>query len=51
MCAACLTCSNTAKPMVGQDVHTTLNVAISDDVYSGWAENPDTAAKRMFGRQ
>jgi len=29
------TCSRTAKPMVGQEVHTTLKVAIREDVYSG----------------
>ena len=26
--------------MVGQEVHTTLKVAMREEVYSGWAENP-----------
>jgi hypothetical protein len=29
------TCSSTAKPMVGQEVHTTLNVAMRDEAYNG----------------
>jgi len=28
--------------MVGQEVHTTLKVAMRDEVYIGWAEYPAT---------
>ena len=37
--------------MVGQEVQTTLKVAMREDVYKGCAEKPDTAANRMLGRQ